>query len=400
MSPQKSLSEIKLEDIDFESIKDCTDKAVIKRYLKLLEDDGNYFIELINACKDRLLEVSPKEYYLLYPRATTAQEEEDAFRDILEWEANVKETDAALRRSKKDAIFDDLPAKAEWQAKSVDDQVRKVKVAEPRRVRDGEEEAIFEEEAATEVVTNVTEVPEAHKKHMADSEKEKGNEAFYSKDFSEAEAYYSRSLQYQADDASAWANRALVRLKLSNFQGALEDCEHALALNGTHVKALHRKGKALYELQRFADAVKIFQQALSLSPGNSQINGDLMVARRRLRDDAPPEESTCRIEELADDAPTAAVASAPLRPGYTRVQIEEDSDSEDEAADAKKASVQSNGKPAPGNGFVKVAIEEVSGSEDEGPEDGGAAKLPAATAGAGPFQPPPRASAGDRKSVV
>ncbi|OLQ00665.1 hypothetical protein AK812_SmicGene16670 [Symbiodinium microadriaticum] len=81
MSPQKSLSavrpvsegitEIKLEDIDFESIKDCTDKAVIKRYLKLLEDDGNYFIELINACKDRLLEVSPKEYYLLYPRATS-----------------------------------------------------------------------------------------------------------------------------------------------------------------------------------------------------------------------------------------------------------------------------------------------------------------------------------------
>ncbi|CAE7354299.1 Spag1 [Symbiodinium sp. KB8] len=126
------------------------------------------------------------------------------------------------------------------------------------------EEAIFEEEAATEVVTNVTEVPEAHKKHMADSEKEKGNEAFYSKDFSEAEAYYSRSLQYQADDASAWANRALVRLKLSNFQGALEDCEHALALNGTHVKALHRKGKALYELQRFADAAGTFRSVLEL----------------------------------------------------------------------------------------------------------------------------------------
>ncbi|CAE7417235.1 Spag1 [Symbiodinium sp. CCMP2456] len=178
-----------------------------------------------------------------------------------------EETDAALRRSKKDAIFDDMPAKAEWQAKSVDDQVRKVKVAEPRRVRDGEEEAIFEEEAATEVVTNVTEVPEAHKKHMADSEKEKGNEAFYSKDFSEAEAYYSRSLQYQADDASAWANRALVRLKLSNFQGALEDCEHALALNGSHVKALHRKGKALYELQRFADAAGTFRsEVLELRP--------------------------------------------------------------------------------------------------------------------------------------
>eukprot|EP00435_Cladocopium_sp_Y103_P045688 s2631_g13.t1 len=48
----------------------CTDAKVLKRYLKLLEDDGNYFVDLIRACKDKLLEVAPKEYYLLYPRST------------------------------------------------------------------------------------------------------------------------------------------------------------------------------------------------------------------------------------------------------------------------------------------------------------------------------------------
>ncbi|CAJ1395422.1 unnamed protein product [Effrenium voratum] len=172
----------------------------------------------------------------------------------------------------------------------------------------------------------------AHKKHMADSEKEKGNEAFYAKDFEEAEAYYTRSLQYMADDVSTWSNRALVRLKLQKPEAALQDCEHALALNSNYVKALHRKGKALYEMQRYDDAVRTFQQALLLSPGNSQINGDLMVARRKLRD-APQEVQSCRIEELPDDEPVGNAknaASVPLRPGYTRVEIEEDSDSEEE----------------------------------------------------------------------
>merc|ERR1712185_452120 len=130
-------------------------------------------------------------------------------------------------------------------------------------------------------------VPEAHRKHMADSEKEKGNEAFYAKDYEESEAYYSRSLHFRADDPSCWANRALARLKLENASGALEDCEHALAINGRYMKALHRKGKALYELQRYEEAVQSFQLALMESPGNTQINGDLMHARRKLRSDGP-----------------------------------------------------------------------------------------------------------------
>merc|ERR1719450_566498 len=112
-------------------------------------------------------------------------------------------------------------------------------------------------------------VPEAHRRHMADSEKEKGNEAFYSKDFEEAEAYYSRSLHYRADDPSCWANRALARLKLDNAAGALEDCEHALAINSRYMKALHRKGKALYDLARYEEAVQSFQLALMESPGNT-----------------------------------------------------------------------------------------------------------------------------------
>merc|ERR1712176_1342040 len=73
-------------------------------------------------------------------------------------------------------------------------------------------------------VNNVPQaVPSAHRKHLADSEKEKGNESFYAKDDEEAESYYTRSLQFLADDPSVWANRGLARLKLENAAGALQD---------------------------------------------------------------------------------------------------------------------------------------------------------------------------------
>jgi tetratricopeptide (TPR) repeat protein len=407
-----ALDEIKLEDIDFEGVKNCTDKHVIKRYIKLLEDDGVYFVELHKACKEKFLELDPKGYYLLYPKATTSTEFDEAHRDLLDWEASVTETDKALRESKKsrdkDVIWDDeLGAKVsvpirgqepvtisrpnlhkEPEARRIKDEHKKPDDQSARdktkmkdyynawdRVDVDEIEDEFDRKEAEEneakrkhfedlkdqqdeahhttPIGSAAKVPEAHRRHMADCEKEKGNEAFYAKDFEEAEAYYSRSLSFKADDPSTWANRALVRLKLSRAAEALEDCEHGLALNPRYMKGLHRKGKALHELERYEEAVKFFQLALAESPGNTQINGDLMVARRKLRTEpaapapAAPVQQRCRIEELPDD-------SNEKPRNYTRVVIEEDSDSEDDVV------------PPTDRGFRKVVIEEVDGSESEG----------------------------------
>lgn len=428
------LKEIKLEDVDFDKVKECGDKHVLKRYIQLIEDDGSYFTDLLKACKDKLLQVSPKEYYLLYPVSASENEIDEAMRDLMDWELSVKETDKALLSAKKDRIFDDLPkvnasvpvrgqepvvarpnlppkderrreAKqttdfyardkttmkdyySAWDKVDVDaledefDKEEKELEESRKRHFDDLKNEQEEAQATTEVGPGVAadSVPQAHWKHMADSEKEKGNEAFYSKDYDEAEAYYSRSIQFRADDPSTWANRALVRLKLEKATAALEDCEHSLALNPRYMKALHRKGKALYELKRYEDAVRYFQLALAESPGNTQINGDLMVARRHLRSDGPaPEEKpkprrvdaepTCRIEEITDDAP-----SAPPAAGYTRVQIEEGSDSEDDGdREAPGGIAAAAPAAAPGGratgGFHKVVIEEVSDSEEDEPPE-------------------------------
>lgn len=418
--------EIKLEDIDFEQVAACTNYRTIKAYIKLLNEDGAYFVDLLNACKKKLLELNPKEYYILYPRVASQDEVDEAARDILEWEASVKETDASLRQSKQHKILDEQPAAvsapirgqepvvaranvqrgpeqprggpagvpndkyardktamrdyyAAWDKVNVDEleeelDAEEAQAEEARRrhfddLREQQEEA--HRTSPVEVGNLPAGVPEAHRQHLADSEKEKGNEAFYAKDWEEAEAYYSRSIHFRASDPSTWANRALVRLKLDKAAAALEDCDRALELNARYVKALHRRGKALHELRRYEEAVQSFQLALAESPGNTQINGDLMVSRRHLRDPAPaPAQrrpagaaSTCRIEELDDDDddPAPRVPSSAPAAGYTRVAIEEDSDSEEEAAAPANSSSSTGAR-----GFTKVAIEEVSGSESEG----------------------------------
>jgi len=458
---KKNLDDIQLEDVDFELVKECNCKDVVKKYIKLLMDDGDHFKELLQACKDKLLELDPKGYYLLYPRQTTAKEIDEVTQDLLDWEASVKETDALLKASRKQKIWDDVPgvgvlapirgqeaavpARANLQRKEViKDQAEKLtgKNADYARDKtkmkdyyrswdsidvdaieaDMDQDEVDAEEARKKHFGDMREeqeeahrsspvktgnlpenVPEAHRKHMADSEKEKGNEAFYSKDYAEAEAYYARSLHFRPDDPSCWANRGLSRLKLDNARGALEDCEHALAINPRYMKALHRKGKALYELERYEEAVQSFQLALMESPGNTQINGDLMVARRKLRSGPSPtpqpksfapssrvggprEEASCFIEEVFDDeeeeivcdaAPVApAKPAAPAGPavGYTRVQIEDDSDSEEDES-----------PPINQAGFHKVQIQEDSDSEEDGePEREPAAVLPPAPAPAAP----------------
>ena len=89
-------------------------------------------------------------------------------------------------------------------------------------------------------------MPAAQRAQIAQSEKEKGNEAFYAQDLGEADMHYSRAILYavEGDQAAVYTNRALVRLRLGNNQGAKADCTKALAAKPNYMKALHRRGRS------------------------------------------------------------------------------------------------------------------------------------------------------------
>ena len=78
-----------------------------------------------------------------------------------------------------------------------------------------------------------------------------GNEYFNAKDYRTALAYYNRSVQV-GDDSNkhlALGNRAITKIRLKDYAGAIKDCDAALALQPEYIKCYVRKGMA-YRLVR------------------------------------------------------------------------------------------------------------------------------------------------------
>lgn len=65
--------------------------------------------------------------------------------------------------------------------------------------------------------------------------------------------------------SSAFSNRAEARHKLRDLHSALRDCDEALRIDPTHLKALVCRGKVLLDLDRYSQAHDCFQRALAVS---------------------------------------------------------------------------------------------------------------------------------------
>ena len=94
----------------------------------------------------------------------------------------------------------------------------------------------------------------------------------------QAELLYGRAVLLSRGlatlDATLFANRAMVHMKLSTFfadrtEQALLDAEQSLLIDPRYVKAYHRKALALFMKQRWDSAILIAQQGMILDPQNT-----------------------------------------------------------------------------------------------------------------------------------
>ncbi|KAL8427050.1 hypothetical protein Efla_005206 [Eimeria flavescens] len=83
MGPPLSLTEI-----DFEAVEQCTDPRQLKRMLLLLQQDGGYYRELMQAAEDRLLQLTGRPYKAA--PATEADRQQVAA-DLLAWERSMQQ---------------------------------------------------------------------------------------------------------------------------------------------------------------------------------------------------------------------------------------------------------------------------------------------------------------------
>jgi DnaJ homolog subfamily C member 7 len=98
--------------------------------------------------------------------------------------------------------------------------------------------------------------------------KEQGNDNFKNGKYREALNIYTEALsidQLNKDiNSKLYYNRALVNTKLGNLRDAVNDCTLALECNDKYVKALLKRAKCQYDLEKFEDAVKDYEAALKL----------------------------------------------------------------------------------------------------------------------------------------
>eukprot|EP00731_Ephydatia_muelleri_P038357 Em0731g2a len=86
-------------------------------------------------------------------------------------------------------------------------------------------------------------------------------------EYLEAIECYTKCLR-ECEKAVIYTNRALCFLKLSKPRDALEDCEKALKMEPSNIKALYRKALANKALQRYSSSLWDLKAVLNLDPSN------------------------------------------------------------------------------------------------------------------------------------
>lgn len=132
---------------------------------------------------------------------------------------------------------------------------------------------------------------------LANAFKEEANAKFSSANFTEARDLYSKGIDILMSNnnntatatatrgeqnsqllATLYANRAATALRLEEYWDCRSDCDMAIRLDPTYIKAYSRRTKACFELGQFDDAVEGLQQACSSNPESSRLRKDLQHA--------------------------------------------------------------------------------------------------------------------------
>ncbi|CAF0877328.1 unnamed protein product [Adineta ricciae] len=114
-------------------------------------------------------------------------------------------------------------------------------------------------------------------KNLADDFKAKGNDAFHQQLYDQAIEYYTQGLKVKKDYDVLYTNRAQVYVKQGRYEDAINDCEWALKVTPTYIKAYVIKGKCLINLKEFDRANEQFLEADKIAVKNFE-----PIATRRM----------------------------------------------------------------------------------------------------------------------
>lgn len=100
----------------------------------------------------------------------------------------------------------------------------------------------------------------------AETLKRIANGAFKEGDYEKAVTYYSKALEQRKDSSVLWNNRALSHMHLGLYEKALHDCDWALKVNDSNLKALLNSAKCYMHLRDAGKSKEYIRLAKERNP--------------------------------------------------------------------------------------------------------------------------------------
>ncbi|KAJ6668706.1 hypothetical protein lerEdw1_012189 [Lerista edwardsae] len=142
---------------------------------------------------------------------------------------------------------------------------------------------------------------------VAEDVKNMGNTFFKSQDWAMANKKYSKSLRYidaskaaaeQADPAKLNAvalicclNIAACKLKLAEWQDAIENCAEALAIDPSNTKALYRRAQAWEGKKEYDQALADLLKAQGIAPQDKAIQMEIQKVKQKIKSEKEKEKA-------------------------------------------------------------------------------------------------------------
>jgi tetratricopeptide (TPR) repeat protein len=172
----------------------------------------------------------------------------------------------------------------------------------------GLKEAVLGVERLSSLLKKQSASVSAEAKAEAIKQKDLGNAAFKQKQLDVALDHYGQSVSLDSQLFASFCNRALIYIRLGNFQEAINDCDKTLELDVDNAKALYRRGLALFELKEHKRALAMFEKLVSINPDNQQALGQIKKVKDILAKMPAPKMSevkdvTPKISEVKDVTP-------------------------------------------------------------------------------------------------
>ena len=185
--------ELSINMISYEWLNKTNNPKLLKKALKILKDDGNYFPDLSKAIDEKLQSIDLKYKKLKQTETISAEDIAKAKEEILQFENEFKTKDALIKETieKKDESNYDI-------------------------IR-------------------------LERKKEAQNEKIKGNELMKTKEYDEAIRHYTKAINFDEYEPTIYCNRALAYIKNTQYNNGLNDCNKAIDLKHDYIKAYYRR---------------------------------------------------------------------------------------------------------------------------------------------------------------